>query len=37
MDSHGGSLHKEMQQSSSELARALMENNPHLSTPSKAG
>lgn len=30
MDSHGGSLHKEMADASSALARDLMEHNPHL-------
>ena len=32
MDAHGGSLHKEMQKNSADLARALMEANPHLKT-----
>jgi fumarate hydratase subunit beta len=30
MDSHGGSLHKEMQDRSASLARSLMEQNPHV-------
>lgn len=30
MDSHGGSLHQEMADRSSALAKSLMENNPHL-------
>ena len=30
MDSHGGSLHAEMEAASAAEARALMERNPHL-------
>jgi fumarate hydratase class I len=37
MDSHGGSLHQEMAKSSSQLARELMEHNPHLAVTPKAG
>lgn len=37
MDSHGGSLHQEMQKSSAQIARELMEQNPHLAAPNKAG